>query len=171
MADPTPPDDDRLVMTVYPSVASLGLGRWLGALYESIPIRLGSVKLSHLLFVLPAAPIAVTLYLGLKAKGPRYMLTTRRLRRVTGPSVKPVSEVPLDEVGRVEIVTSFGQRFYKSGHLVVRDHHGTERLRLLGVVRPEMFRRTILEARDALIRTDAARRTIDARHITGAGAA
>lgn len=159
------------MMTVYPSVASLRLGRWLGTLYESIPIRLGSVKLSHLLFVLPAAPIALALYFALKAGGPRYVLTDRRLQLVKGPLAKEVSGVPLDEVGRIEVATSFGQKFYKSGDLVVRDHHGTERLRIPAVVRPEMFRRTILEARDALIRTDAARRTIDARHIAGAGAA
>lgn len=158
-------------MTAYPSIASLGLGRALGALYESVPLRLGSVKLSHLIFVLPAAPIALVLYLGLKAAGPRYVLTTRRLRLVKGPSARPGADVPLDEIGRVEVVASFGQRFYKAGQLVVRDHHGTERLRLHGVVRPEMFRRTILDARDALTRTDAARRTIDARHISGAGAA
>ncbi len=158
-------------MTAYPSVASLGVGRALGALYESIPLRFGSVKLSHLLFVLPTAPIVLPLYFGLKAFGPRYLLTTRRLRIVRGLAAKPGAEVPLDEVGRVDIATSFGQRFYKSGHLVVRDHQGTERLRLLGVVRPDMFRRTILDARDALIRTDAARRTIEARHPPGAGAA
>lgn len=166
-ADP-PPDDERPVMTVYPSVASLGIGHALGAVYESIPIRFGSVKLSHLLFVLPAAPIALALYAGLKIGGARYLLTNRRLRVVRGLAAKPGGEIPLDEVGRVEIVSSFGQRFYKSGHLVVRDHQGTERLRLKGVVRPEMFRRTILDARDALIRTDAAKRTIEARHAPGA---
>jgi hypothetical protein len=170
MAD-TPLADEQPMMTVYPSVASLGFGRALGWLYESVPLRLGSVKLSHLLFVLPASPIALALYFGLKAAGPRYVLTNRRLRLVKGPASKPAGDVPLDEIGRVEIVTSFGQKFYKSGHLVVRDHHGTERLRLYGVVRPEMFRRTILDARDALTRTDAAHRTIDARHISGAGAA
>jgi len=168
MPDDPPPDDERPVMTVYPSVASLGLGRGLGAVYESIPIRLGSVKLSHLLFVLPAAPVALVLYFGLKIAGARYVLTNRRLRVVRGLAAKPGPEIPLDEVGRVDIAASFGQRFYKSGHLVVRDHQGTERLRLPGVVRPEMFRRTVLDTRDALTRTDAAKRTIEARHAPGA---
>jgi hypothetical protein len=169
MTDDAPPDE-RPVMTVYPSIASLGVGRALGALYESIPVRIGAVKLSHLLFPLPTAPLAMSLYFGLKAAGPRYLLTTHRLRVVRGLSAKPGPEVPLDEVGRVEVVTSFGRRFFKAGDLVVRDHMGTERLRLGGVVRPEMFRRTILDARDALVRTEEARRTIGARH-PDAGAA
>lgn len=159
-----PPGDERPVMTVYPSIASLGAGRALGALYESIPVRIGAVKLSHLLFLLPTAPVALALYAFLKAAGPRYLLTTHRLRLVKGLAAKPGPEVPLDEIGRIDIAAPFGARFYKAGHLVVRDHHGTERLRLNGVSRPEMFRGTILEARDALIRTDAARRTIEARH-------
>lgn len=79
--------------------------------------------------------------------------------------------MPLDEVGRVEIHCTFGQQFFKAGTLVIRDHVGTERMQLPGVVRPEMFRQTILDARDALISTEAARRTIEARHSTDAGAA
>ncbi|HEX6984824.1 MAG TPA: PH domain-containing protein [Planctomycetaceae bacterium] len=163
--------DERPVTTVYPSVASLAAGRALGALYESVPLPIGRVKLSHLLFPLPTSPVALVLYFLLKATGPRYLLTTHRLRVVRGLSAKAGPEVPLDEVGRIEVVSSFGQRFYKAGDLVVHDHVGTQRLRLRGVVRPEMFRQTILDARDALIRTEAARRTIEARHAPGAGAA
>jgi hypothetical protein len=171
MSAEIPPGDERPVMTVYPSIASLGAGRALGAVYESVPLRIGTVKLSNLLFVLPTAPVALLLYVGMKLFGPRYVLTTLRLRAVQGLSARPGGEVPLEEIGRVDVVASFGQRFFKAGDLVVRDHQGTERLRLAGVVRPEMFRRTVLDARDALIRTEAARRTIEARHAPGAGAA
>lgn len=162
---------ERPMMTVFPSIASLAAGRALGALYESVPIRLGRLKLSHLMFPLPTSPLALVLYAGLKAIGPRYVLTTRRLciRRSTGSQV--IADVPLDEIGRIEVVTTFGQRFYRAGTLIVRDHVGTERLRLAGVVRPEMFRETILEARDAVISTDAALRVIEGRHIQDAGAA
>ncbi|MBA3311691.1 MAG: PH domain-containing protein [Planctomycetaceae bacterium] len=158
-------------MTVFPSVASLALGRGLGALYESVPIRIGRLKLSHLLFPLPTSPLAFVLYFGLKAIGARYVLTTQRLRVTQRINGRVVAEVPLDEIGRIDIATSFGQRFYHAGTLFVRDHVGTERLRLVGVVRPDMFRQTILEARDALIRTDAALRTIEGRHVRDAGAA
>jgi hypothetical protein len=170
-AHDSPPDDERPVMTVYPSIASLGPGQVLGALYESVPVRIGRVKLSHLLFVLPTSPVALLMYVGMKLFGPRYQLTTHRLRTLKGLSARPDGDVPLDEIGRVEVTSSFGQRFFRSGWITVRDHHGTERLRLAGIVRPEMFRETILETRDSLIRTDAARRTIEARHAPGAGAA
>ena len=170
MADSDFPDE-RPVMTVYPSIAALGIGRALGAVYDSIPLRVGGIRLSHLLFVLPTAPLALVPYAWQKIVGPRYLLTTHRLIAVLGLGAKPSGEVPLEEVGRVEVLTSSGQKFFRAGTLVIRDHMGTERLRFDGVVRPEMFRQTILDARDSLIRTDAARRNIAARHATDAGAA
>ena len=166
-----PRSDERPIATVYPSIASLAAGRFLGVLLESIPIRFGSAKLSHLLFALPAAPLALMFYFWLKIAGPRYGLTTHRVQIVPGPAGRTASDMPLDEVGRIDVRTTFGQKFYRAGDLIVHDHVGTQRLRLRGVVRPEMFRQTILESRDALIRTDAARRVIEARHRTDAGAA
>lgn len=162
---------ERPLMTVFPSIASLAIGRALGALYESIPIRIGRLKLSHLLFPLPTSPVALVLYFVLKAFGGRYLLTTQRLRITYGLKARAGAEVPLDEIGRIDLVTSFGDMFFHSGTLLVRDHVGTERLRLPGVVRPDMFRQTILEARDALISTDAALRMIEGRRLNDAGAA
>ena len=168
MADPlhqAPPLDDLPVMTVYPSICATGLGRVLGVLYESLPFGPGTLKLSHLLFTLPSVPLVLPLYVYMKVLGPRYRLTTRHLHSLRTLSFKPTAQMPLDEVGRVEIERSLGTRFYKAGDLVVRDHLGGERLRLRGVVRPEAFRSTLLEARDALVRTEAARRTIAGRRV------
>jgi hypothetical protein len=158
-------------MTVYPSIAATAVGRWLGALYESIPLRLGRLKISHLLFPLPTSPVALIVYFVLKAFGDRYQLGTQRLQVVRGLRRKSVTEIPLDEIGRIDCVTSFGQTFFRAGTLVLRNHLGTELAQLPGVVRPEMFRRTILEARDALVRTDAALRTIEGRRLHETGAA
>ncbi len=163
--------DERPLMTVYPSIAATAVGRCLGALYESIPIRVGRVKLSHLLFPLPTSPIALVIYFAQKAFGNRYELTTERLRVTRGLRRKAVVEIPLDEIGRIDTTSSFGQTFFNAGTLVPRNHLGTELARLAGVARPAMFRSTILEARDALIRTDAALRVIEGRHLHDAGAA
>ncbi len=160
---PTSLPDERPIVTHYPSIASLAIGRAFGVLYESIPLAIGRLKLSHLLFPLPTAPFVLPVYLWQKACGPRYVLSTHRLRIVQGLAAKQTREMPLDEVGRIDVVSSLGQRFFKAGDLIVHDHLGTERLRLPGVVRPEMFLKTILDARDALIETDAALRIIDAR--------
>lgn len=172
MSDRTTPDnplpEERPVATVYPSIASLAAGRVLGAIYESLPVRLGRVKLSHLLFPLPTSPIALGLYAWQKATGLRYELTTQRLQIIHGLSGRRGAETPLDEIGRIDVVSSFGQRFYKAGDLVIHDHVGTVRLRLPGVVRPEMFQRTILDTRDALISTEAVHRMIEARRASGA---
>lgn len=163
--------DERPLMTAYPSIAATTVGRGLGALYESIPIRIGRVKLSHLLFPLPTSPIALIVYFALKVMGDRYELRSQRLCVTRGLKRKIVTEVPLDEIGRIDCASSFGQTFFHAGTLVLRNHLGTELARLAGVVRPEMFRRTILEARDAQTRTDAALRAIEGRHLHDAGAA
>ncbi|MGC1274528.1 MAG: PH domain-containing protein [Planctomycetaceae bacterium] len=163
-----PLPDERPIATVYPSVASLAIGRAFGALYESIPLKIGRLKLSHLLFPLPTSPFVLLVYIWLKTSGSRYVLTTQRLRHMRGLTAGRSLDMPLDEVGRIEVVTSFGQRFYKAGDLVVHDHLGAQRLRFPSVVRPEMFRQTILDARDALINTDAAQRIIEARRTSGA---
>lgn len=164
--DPLP--EERPVATIYPSIASLAVGRAFGALYESIPLKIGRLKLSHLLFPLPTSPLVLLVYVWQKLRGARYVLTTQRLRVVRGLAMREAGAMPLDEVGRIDVVTSFGQRFFKAGDLVVHDHLGTERLRLPGVVRPQMFLQTILDVRDALIETDAALRIIEARRTTGA---
>ena len=162
--------EERPVQIAYPSIASLSAGRALGVLYESIPWRIGVIKVSHLLFPLPTSPIAAVLYLGLKAAGRRYQITTHRLLTVRGPRLTPILDMPLDEIGRIEIAASLGQRFFKAGDLIVRDHQGLERMRIEGLVQPEMFRETILDTRDALVQTETAQRTIAARHLA-AGAA
>ena len=44
-------------MTEFPSVAASGIGRLIGQIMDSIPIRIFGVKLSYLLFGLPLAPL------------------------------------------------------------------------------------------------------------------
>ena len=149
-------------MRIFPSIAALAVGRVLGALYESIPLRCGRLKLSYL-FTLPTAPLAILLYTWQKLFGPRFVLTSRRIGQQRGLSSQWEKFVPLDEIGRVEIQVSFGQKFYKAGSLVVRDHVGNERLVMRGIVRADMFRRTILEARDAVVKTESAMQQIDRR--------
>ena len=69
-----------LIMAVYPSIAATAIGKALGRLYESMPARICGIKLSHLLFPLPTAIIAITLYFYLKLAGEVYALTNRTLQ-------------------------------------------------------------------------------------------
>src|SRR5579872_6887734 len=90
-----------LIMTVYPSVGGTALGKSLGRLYESMPMRIFGIKLSHLLFPLPTAIIAIQVYFHLKIFGEVYVLTNRtiQLRRSLGNRL--IREVKLGDIDQV----------------------------------------------------------------------
>jgi len=154
---------ENVVMTVYPSMASTGLGRWLGRLYDSIPIKINGIKLSHLLFPVPAIPIALLLYFQLKVFGSRYILTNRSVSIRTSIGDRQQNEIALPAIARIDVTQYAGQEFYRAADLVFYDAGGSVLGRLEAVPRAEIFRQTILEARDALTQTEAALATIAAR--------
>lgn len=164
---------ENMVMTVYPSIASDGIGRLLGRLYEAIPVRICGIKLSNLLFTLPTIPLALLLYFWTKVAGRRYVLTNRSIQiwriRILAMFVLDLSgdwvigEYPLTNVDEIEVEQLDGQQFYHAADLVLLDSSGSELGRLEAVPRAEIFRQTILEARDALTQTEAALATISAR--------
>src|SRR5262245_54492758 len=94
---------ENKVMTVYPSMAATGIGRLLGNLYDSIPLKINGVKLSHLLFPLPLSPIALGLYFWMKAAGVRYVLTNRSIQIWASLGARLRSQAPLGEISEIEI--------------------------------------------------------------------
>ncbi|MCH7688766.1 MAG: hypothetical protein IH899_19145 [Planctomycetes bacterium] len=156
-------------------MAATGLGRALGNLYESIPLKINGIKLSHLLFPLPASPLALKIYILMKVCGQRYVLTNRsmqiwrcRLWRIALLDLsgdKLESEVPLTEVEEIMIHQSSGQVFYKASDLSLLAAGGTLLMQLDGIPYAEVFRRTILKARDARRQVQASLETIAAREI------
>jgi hypothetical protein len=154
---------ENVVMTVYPSIASTRLGRWLGRRYNSIPIKINGIKLSYLLFPLPSIPFALLLYFQLKVIGSRYILTNRAVTIRAALGEKRRAETALPTIDRIEVRQYAGQEFYRAADLVFYDSGGNVLGRLAGVPYAEIFRQTILEARDALTQTEAALATIAAR--------
>ncbi|MBT4863984.1 MAG: PH domain-containing protein [Planctomycetaceae bacterium] len=154
---------ENVVMTVYPSIAATGRGRWLGRLYDAIPVRICGVKLSNLLFTLPTSPLALALYAETKVVGSRYVLTNRRVTINAALTPRQVLEVALPAIDEIEVEQLDGQQFFHAADLVLLDSRGTVLGRLEAVPRAEVFRQTILEARDALTQTEAALATISAR--------
>lgn len=154
---------ENTVMTVFPSMAGTGLGRALGSLYDCIPLKINGVKLSNLIFCLPLSPIALILYFAQKVFGNKYVLTNRSLQVWQGIGAKMRGQVPLTEIADIDIVHQAGQAFYKAGDLVLFSAKGDRILRLGGIVRPDVFRQTILKARDARMQNDSALATIRAR--------
>lgn len=153
-----------LIMTVYPSIGGTALGKSLGRLYESMPVRVGGIKLSHLLFPLPTAIIAIQVYLHLKVFGEVYCLTNRSLQIRTSLGNQLKREVPLKDIEQVVIRQEPGQEFYPAADIYLLNKAGQTIMSLPGVLRAEVFRQSILEARAAQARVAASLATINARH-------
>lgn len=157
------PDTEAIVMTVFPSVACTWFGQVLGQLYESIPLRIGGVKLSNLLFVLPTAPAPAFIYLWLKVSGERYVLTNRALQRWRSYGNSRAASVNLSDIDQVVVHQEPGQVFYKAADIYILDKGGNRLMVLSGVPYATIFRQTILEARDAQQQVNSALETIRAR--------
>jgi hypothetical protein len=153
------------IASVYPSIAATGLGRLLGQIYESIPLRICGLKLSNLLFVLPTAPIAASIYLLQKIGGTRYLLTNRALQAWQSLGNMRVASVNLSDISDVEIHQDPGQVFFRAADLFILNKAGVRILTLAGVPFADIFRRTILEARDARQQVAASLDTIRARPV------
>jgi len=154
---------DNDVMTIYPSMASTGLGRFLGQLYESMPLGNFPVKLSHLLFPLPLSPISVMLYFMMKIFGVRYILSSKAVNQYKALGNEKVSSVELSQINEVALSHSAGQEFYKAADIVLLGKDGSQLMVLAGIPRAEVFRQTILKARDAQQFVASSMATIQAR--------
>lgn len=154
---------DRLIEVTYPSIAATGLGRLIGTLCSSIPVRIGGVPLSCLLFGLPVAPLGAAIYLSQKVLGNRYLLTNRgvEVRKSIGTQLE--HRVELANIAAITITVDPGQEFSKAGNLELRDARGGVLLTLPGVKWPERLKSAIQEARDARMSNDAALAQIQAR--------
>lgn len=146
---------EATVMTVWPSVASTGLGRALGRLYR-IKGGMGPVSAGRLA-LLATIPLGLGLYLSLRLPWAihRYRLTNRRVVIERGINPQIERYVDLDRFDAIDVVVSPGQEWYAAGDLVFRRGQ-IETLRLTGVSRPESFRRVCLEARQAYVSVAAA---------------
>ncbi|MBM4012238.1 MAG: PH domain-containing protein [Planctomycetes bacterium] len=150
-----PSVSEATVMTVWPSVASTGLGQALGRLYR---IREGFGPLSiGRLALLATIPVGLGLYLSMRLPWAirRYRLTNRRVIIEKGVNPKVEQYVDLDRFDAIDVVVGAGQEWYAAGDLVFR-RGPIETLRLPGVSRPESFRRTCLETRQAYVTVAAA---------------
>ena len=139
---------ETTVMSVYPSVASTGLGQWLGRVYRIRdglgPLSIGRVAL------LASIPLGLALYLSLRLPWAiqRYRLTNRRVLVERGVVPKVQQFVDFGQFDSIEVVVGPGQEWYDAGDLVFRRGQ-VETFRLPGVSRPEAFRRTILEVQQS----------------------
>ncbi|MFV0445537.1 MAG: hypothetical protein ACK5Q5_18305 [Planctomycetaceae bacterium] len=154
---------ESLLESVYPSMSSSFIGRLIGSLCDSIPIKIAGIQLSHVLFAPLAIPFALVGYFMSKIVGDRYEITNRsvRVRKIMGGQL--LRQVALMDLADVLIDQQAGQAFYKAADLQVVNAKGDVLLTLPAVVRPERLRHVILEARQARLQADASLKTIQAR--------
>ena len=150
-------------MTVHPSICAGFLGRLIGSAMEFFPIRILGVKPCNVVVGAIAAPFALLAYVLTKVTGTRYRLSNKVVQVWSAIGVRQLGEAALAEVDSIDVEEQSGQQFYHSADLVLRKRNGDELLRLPGVVRPEIFRRIILKARDAQMQVAESMKTIEAR--------
>ena len=95
--------------------------------------------------------------------GSRYILTNRAVTIRASLGERKLAEIALSAIDRIEVSQYAGQEFYRAADLVFYDSGGSVLGRLAGVPQAEIFRQTIVDAREAKAQTEAAMATIAAR--------
>ncbi|MSR60571.1 MAG: hypothetical protein EXS05_23505 [Planctomycetaceae bacterium] len=152
------------IVTIYPSIAGTIPGRLLGQLLDCLPVKIGGIKLSHLLFGLPAALLAAPGYFSEKVFGSVYTLTNKSVQTRRSLGNRLIREVALTDVDQVVVRQLAGQQFYPAAELDLVNKSGDTLMTLSGIPRADIFRQSIVEARDARNQIAASLKTIDARH-------
>ncbi|MEO2033418.1 MAG: PH domain-containing protein [Planctomycetaceae bacterium] len=154
---------EAVVMTEHPSIAAGMLGQALGIIYDCIPVRICGLTLSHLLFVLPTAPIAIGLYFLQRLTGEYFVLTNRSVQIWAARLGRRVSTVDLSEIADAEVTQSPGQKFFKAGDILLRSQSGQIIQQLRGVPDAPSFCNAIRRTAEARRMVQSAMATIEAR--------
>ncbi|MBX3440576.1 MAG: hypothetical protein KF861_24005 [Planctomycetaceae bacterium] len=154
---------ETMIETVYPSIAASGIGKAIGMVCDSIPLRIAGVKLSYLLFGPLMVPFALIGYTIFKLADNRYVVTNRSVRVLSSLGDKMKTQVSLSDIDQILVNVQPGQAFYHAGDLILLKANGDELLKLPGVPRPARLRQVILDARQARLLSDASLATINKR--------
>lgn len=138
---------EATIMTVWPSISALGIGRWIGRMCMAggkSPWAIGK------LFAVLLIPVAINVFFHMLTPwgARRYRLTNRRV--IVEKGLKPVLDraVEFDRFDAIDVEVRPGQQWFPAGDLVFKKG-AVETFRLDGVPRPETFRQTCLKARQS----------------------
>ncbi len=156
---------ENVVTTVWPSVACTAIGRFLGMLMDSSSAKIPftGIPITNAIFAPFTAPLFAAGYVSEKILGKKYVVTNRSVQIWSSLTTHMDNEVSLADIVDVKIVVEGGQKYFHAGDLHLIGANGTAALVLKGVNRPEVFKQTILKARDARSQVSAALATMGAR--------
>ncbi len=157
------PTSESRIMTEFPSVAASGIGRLIGQIMDSLPIRIFGVKLSYLLFGLPLAPLGMLLFLLNRPFGSRYILTNRSVQVWSSLGTQRTAVADLNDIAEVELDQRPGQAFFRASDICLKSASGKTILRLDGVCDAGAFRNAIQRAMQSRRLVQSSLATIAAR--------
>ncbi len=153
--------------SVYPSVASLGVGRLIGTLMQapasisSATIRIGIQFLLGCLL----APVSAVAYGAGKVVRNNYVITNRSVvvKAILGSKRK--SEVPLAEISDIQITSRPGYEFHHAGDLILKNRDGKTLLEMVAIIHPGRVKNVLLETQAAHAQAVQAQAVIQAREV------
>jgi hypothetical protein len=141
---------DSPITTTWPTIAAMAPGRWVGRLC-GLRLGYGFFTLGKLM-ALATIPVSLTVFCWqlMPYICRRYTLTRRRIVVQKGLQAIDERAIGLDEFDAIEIQVLPGQDWLHSGDMVFKKED-REVFRLLGVLRPDVFRQVCLKARAATV--------------------
>ena len=158
------PNHECVIEEIFPSIAATSVGDLIEGLMESVPTRVGGLKISQLVFGLPLAPLGALVYLGMKVFGSRYVLTNRVVKRMTAIGFRQIESVPLPQITTVSVDPDSRTVFLQTGDIRLSNSSGQTLMLLRGISRPDRFCQVIQEACDAKRLVESSLARIKARH-------
>ena len=128
---------DAAAAVYYQSIAATAVGRLLGRVMNCLPLRVGRIRLSHVLMAPVVTPLAVLVYLVHKLTGRRFDVTATDVRELPMIGSEPVRTLPLTHVAAADVRVRGGQAFFNAGDVVLSATGEETPFILNGVSRPD----------------------------------
>ncbi|WP_437228200.1 hypothetical protein SH661x_000776 [Planctomicrobium sp. SH661] len=144
------------IEVIYPSVAAGVLGRFIGGvmgLAEAVPL-LPLRLIAYIVLGTAMVPFAILAYALTKLLGNCYVLTNRSIYSRSIIGGRKGRQVPLGEIGDIEITSAGGYHFHRVGDLNLQNSAGNLLMTIPAITYPDRLKQIILDAQAARMLSD-----------------